>query len=127
LGELVRRSGCRILLDVNNVYVSSRNLGLVAQDALADLLVAVPGASIAEIHLAGHSEDPTYGPRLLVDSHDAPVAEAVWALYQQAIDAIGARPTLIERDGNIPAFAALLLERGRAHDLLGRRHAMEAA
>lgn len=118
LGELVRRAGCRVLLDVNNVYVSGRNLGLAPEELLAELLAVVPRDAITEIHLAGHSDDPTHGPRLLVDSHDAPVAEAVWTLYQQAIERIGARPTLIERDGNLPDFAALLQERGRAHDTL---------
>lgn len=127
LGELVRRAGCRVLLDVNNVYVSGRNLGMAPEEMLVDLLATVPGDAIVEIHLAGHSEDPTHGPRLLVDSHDAPVAEAVWKLYQQAIECIGARPTMIERDGNLPDFAALLQERGRAHAHLQRCLVVEPA
>jgi uncharacterized protein (UPF0276 family) len=75
LETLARRTGCRLLLDVNNVYVSARNLGLSA----AAYIDAFPGALVAEIHLAGHTADPTLGAALLVDSHDAPVDPAVWA------------------------------------------------
>jgi uncharacterized protein (UPF0276 family) len=78
----------------------------------------VPGALVEEIHLAGHSRDPVHGAALLVDSHDAPVDEAVWALYRRLVARIGPRPTLIERDGNLPAFAELLDERARAQSIL---------
>jgi uncharacterized protein (UPF0276 family) len=114
LEELARRTGCALLLDVNNVYVSARNLGASAE-AYID---AFPAAPIAEIHLAGHSEDPALGERLLVDSHDAPVAPEVWALYERLIARIGPRPTLIERDDKLPAFEELLAERARAQALL---------
>lgn len=114
LAELARRSGCRLLVDVNNVYVSACNL---AQDA-ARWIDAVPGALIDEIHLAGHQPDPQLGARLLIDSHDAPVAEPVWALYARLIARIGPRPTLIERDDRVPPFSELLAERNRAHGLL---------
>ena len=70
-----------------------------------------------EIHLAGHSTDPG-GAALLIDSHDAPVAEPVWTLYQRLIQRAGPRPTLIERDDHIPPFNELLLERDRAQSLL---------
>lgn len=63
-----------------------------------------------EIHLAGHSADPALGDSLLIDSHDAPIAPEVWSLYRHLIKRIGARPTLIERDGNVPAFDELLGE-----------------
>ncbi|MEW5864245.1 MAG: DUF692 domain-containing protein [Pseudomonadota bacterium] len=116
LAALARRTGCALLLDLNNVYVSARNLGLSAE-AYVD---AFPGALVAEIHLAGHSVDPCLGPRLLVDSHDAPIDPAVWALYDRLIARIGPRPTLIERDGNLPAFDALMEERARAETVLGR-------
>lgn len=106
LTELVRRTGCGLLLDVNNVYVSSRNLGI---DACA-YLDTFPGESVMEIHLAGHSVDAALGESLLIDSHDAPIAPEVWALYRRLVDRIGARPTLIERDGNVPAFDVLLSE-----------------
>ena len=114
LGALSRRSGCDLLVDVNNVYVSANNLRL---DPIA-YLDALPAEAVAEIHLAGHSEDPNLGPRLLVDSHDAPIVEPVWELYRYLIGRIGARPTLIERDGNVPEFAELMAERDRAAILL---------
>lgn len=114
LGELARRTGCALLLDINNVHVSSRNLGFDA----AAWLDRFPGDAVVEIHLAGHSTDPALGPALLIDSHDAPVADSVWALFRRAVERIGPRPTLIERDGNVPSFAALMAERQRAHTAL---------
>lgn len=122
LAELARRTGCGLLLDVNNVFVSSRNLGFDAP-AYAD---AFPARHIDEIHLAGHSPDPKHGASLLIDSHDAPVAPEVWRLYERLISRIGARPTLIERDDNVPDFDTLLEERSRAHAVL-RAPALEAA
>ena len=110
LTELTRRTDCGLLLDVNNVFVSANNLGYAA-DAYID---AFPGERVAEIHLAGHSPDAELGCALLVDSHDAPVAEAVWALYRRFCARAGARPTLIERDEKLPPFASLLAERERA-------------
>lgn len=114
LAELVRRTGCGLLLDVNNVYVSARNLGFSAQ-AYID---AFPGAPVMEIHLAGHAPDPGLGEALLVDSHDAPVAPEVWALYERLVARIGARPTLIERDDNLPEFKVLYAERQRAQAVM---------
>ncbi|MCE2948487.1 MAG: DUF692 family multinuclear iron-containing protein [bacterium] len=114
LATLATRSGCALLVDVNNVHVSANNLGFDA-GAWID---AVPAAPIAELHLAGHSTDPALGAALLVDSHDAPVAPAVWALYERLIERIGPRPTLVERDGNVPSFDTLLDERARADRLL---------
>ena len=108
------RTGCGLLLDVNNVYVSARNLGFSAE-AYID---AFPAGAVREIHLAGHTPDPLLGQALLVDSHDAPVAPAVRALYERLIARIGPRPTLIERDDQLPPFAELLAERGQAHALL---------
>ncbi|OGA20569.1 MAG: hypothetical protein A3I02_11915 [Betaproteobacteria bacterium RIFCSPLOWO2_02_FULL_67_26] len=122
LKELARRTGCGLLLDVNNVYVSARNLGHSA-DGYID---AFPGDLVMEIHLAGHTPDPNLGEALLVDSHDAPVAPEVWALYERLIRRIGARPTLIERDDNLPEFAALLSERQRADAVLRAPLAMAA-
>ena len=116
LRELVRRTGCRLLLDVNNVAVSASNLGF---DPFA-YVDALPADAIGEIHLAGHSPDPELGEALLIDSHDAPVSEAVWALYAHALSRSGAfpAPTLIERDDNIPGFAELMAERDRAAALM---------
>lgn len=112
LSTLSARTGCGLLLDVNNVFISARNLDF---DAGA-YLDRFPAAAIMEIHLAGHSEDAQAG--LLIDSHDAAVAEDVWALYARLIARIGTRPTLIERDDSIPSFDALLEERARAQDML---------
>ena len=114
LAELARRTGCGLLLDVNNVYVGARNLGYSAEDYLDHF----PGPLVTEIHLAGHSRDPKLGDSLLVDSHDAPVAPAVWALYERLIRRIGPRPTLIERDDKLPDFATLLAERQHADAVL---------
>jgi len=114
LVELCRRTGCGLLLDVNNVYVSANNLGFDA-DAYID---AFPGQYVAEVHLAGHSADPRLGDALLIDSHDAPVCAAVWHLYARLVARIGPRPTLIERDDELPAFDVLLAERNRADSLL---------
>ncbi len=114
LTELARRTGCSLLLDVNNVYVSASNMGFDANSYLA----AFPAELIGEIHLAGHTADPDLGAALLIDSHDAPVDPAVWALYEGLIERIGTRPTLIERDGNLPAFDELLIERARATSTL---------
>jgi len=116
LETLSRRTGCKLLLDVNNVHVGARNLGYDA-NAYVD---AFPAAAIAEIHLAGHAPDPVHGEALLIDSHDAPVAPAVWTLYERLIRRIGPRPTLVERDDNLPAFAELDAERERAASLLAR-------
>ena len=121
LAELSRRSGCRLLLDVNNVYVSARNLGFSA----TDWIDRFPQALVSEIHLAGHTADPTLGDALLIDSHDAPVAPEVWQLYRRFVERAGARPTLIERDGNVPAFEELIAEQERAAAEL-QRSAQEA-
>ncbi len=114
LGELARRTGCGLLLDVNNVYVSASNMGYSAEDYMD----AFPGAPVMEIHLAGHAPDPGLGRALLVDSHDAPVAPEVWALYGRLIRRIGAKPTLIERDDKLPAFDVLMAEREHAAAVL---------
>jgi uncharacterized protein (UPF0276 family) len=126
LNELVRRSGCGLLLDVNNVQVGAHNLGYDA----AAYLDAFPGDAVLEIHLAGHRLDEAQianegtgkgelmTPPLLIDSHDAPIAESVWALYERLIARIGPRPTLIERDDAIPPFTELLAEARRAASVL---------
>lgn len=113
LAELARRTGCGLLLDVNNVHVSAHNLDFDA----AKYLQAFPLHAVMEIHLAGHSRDEAESG-LLIDSHDAPVGTAVWKLYEHVIDLAGPRPTLIERDDAIPGFAQLLREAQRARQLL---------
>ena len=117
LTELCSRTGCRLLLDVNNVHISARNLGFDA----ATCLDGVPAPLIAEIHLAGHRPDEHSD--LLIDSHDAAIDAVVWALYERLIARIGPRPTLIERDAEIPPFADLLAERDAAAQ---RLHAVTA-
>jgi uncharacterized protein len=122
LAELARRSGCGLLLDVNNAFVSARNLGGSAEAYLD----AFPGGLVMEVHLAGHRADPALGPALLVDTHDAPVAPEVWKLYERVIARIGLRPTMIERDDNLPAFPELMAERARAQAVLRSRLAKAA-
>lgn len=116
LSELSRRTGCALLLDINNAHVSARNLGFCA----SDWLDRFPQALVSEIHLAGHSIDPTLGESLLIDSHDAPVAPEVWQLYRRFVERAGCRPTLIERDGKVPAFDDLMAERAQASAALVR-------
>ena len=120
LAELARRSGCGLLIDVNNVVVGAHNLDFDA----AAWLEAIPGDYVGEIHLAGHSVDAQ--GTLLIDSHDEPVSEQVWDLYGQLIERIGTRPTLIERDGNLPLFAELMSERDRAQRMLRGNMALAA-
>ncbi|RXZ45038.1 MNIO family bufferin maturase [Crenobacter cavernae] len=110
LAELVRRTGCGLLLDVNNLYVNRQNLG-VDVDAFFD---ALPADAIGEMHLAGFSERDG----LLIDTHSRPVYAPVWELYQQALERFGPRPTLIEWDLDIPPLATLTAEAARADTYL---------
>ena len=116
LYEIVRRTGCGLLIDVNNIFVSANNIGGSAE-AYVD---ALDPAAIGEIHIAGHSVDPVEGAALLIDSHDAPVAEPVWALAERLIRRGGEAPVLLERDGAVPSFAELMAERDRAARMLAR-------
>lgn len=110
--EAARRSGCGLLLDVNNVHVSAANLGFDA----AAYIDAVPGDLVGEIHLAGHSRDAG-GEALLIDDHAGMVAEPVWRLYARLIARIGPRPTLIEWDNDIPDWPTLKAEAAYADRL----------
>ncbi len=114
LGELAERSGCRLLVDINNVFVSAHNLGHSAEARLDD----IAADHVGEIHLAGHSVDESTDGTLLIDSHDYAIAHPVWKLFWYFIRRIGPRPTLIERDGNVPSFAELMAEREIAQLLL---------
>jgi uncharacterized protein (UPF0276 family) len=115
IAEVIRRSGCGLLLDVNNVYVSCINH---QRDPLA-YLDALPLQAVGEIHLAGFAEDSdSLGDRLLIDDHGAPIDQAVWALYRQALQRTGAVATLIERDNQVPAFNVLLAEARQADEIL---------
>jgi uncharacterized protein (UPF0276 family) len=111
LAEVVKRTGCGLLLDVNNAYVSGVNHGRDPWTTIE----ALPPRAIAEIHLAGFAEERVgAGERLLIDHHGASVDEAVWALYARAVDRLGPLPTLIERDNHLPPLEALLSEARRA-------------
>jgi hypothetical protein len=114
LSELVKSSGCGLLLDINNVHVSCHNVGGSAEAYLD----ALPAEAIGEIHLAGHAPDPEWGEALLIDTHGTPVSDTVWSLYARTIGRIGPRPTLIERDDAIPEFSVLMEERDRADAVL---------
>jgi hypothetical protein len=111
----VRRSGCGLLLDINNVYVSATNHGFSAMEYLSDF----PLGSVGEIHLAGHAERrDDEGEPLLIDSHDGPVADAVWKLFETVVGQCGPVPTLIEWDGNIPDWPILKAEAAAAQQIL---------
>jgi uncharacterized protein (UPF0276 family) len=106
VAEIARRSGCRLLLDVNNIEVSARNHGFAPEDYLAGL----PGDRIWQIHLAGHSDYGDY----VIDTHDHDVPTPVWSLYEAAIRRFGPISTMIERDADIPPLADLVTELGIA-------------
>lgn len=115
LAEIARRSGCGLLLDVNNVFVSCVNQVRDPLDYIARFSVHLVG----EIHLGGHEEDRDSADRpLLIDSHGAEVADPVWALYAQVITDAGPRPTLIEWDNDVPDWSVLTAEAARATALL---------
>ncbi|ROM70207.1 hypothetical protein BK654_28135 [Pseudomonas brassicacearum] len=116
IGEVIRRTGCGLLLDVNNVYVSAINHGRDPQAYLD----ALPLHATGEIHLAGFAEDTdSLGERLLIDDHGAPIDHEVWQLYRKALERTGPVATLIERDNQIPALEVLLAEARQAERLLG--------
>jgi uncharacterized protein (UPF0276 family) len=104
------RSGCAILLDLNNIYVAARNHGFEA----TRYLEAMPAAAVRELHLAGHDVVPCDGGELLIDTHGAPVCEAVWDLYRASLRRFGPLPTLIEWDTDIPSLATLTAEAAKA-------------
>ena len=113
LAALVRLTGCGLLCDVNNIYVSGRNLGFDP----AAYLAALPAEAIGEFHLAGHNVNPVGEGEILIDDHGSEVAEPVWALHRRALALIGARPTLIEWDCRIPPLTVLIAEAGKADAL----------
>jgi len=115
LASLAQASGCGILLDLNNIYVSARNHGFDAREYFA----ALPRGSVGEIHLAGHSVRELEGRELLVDTHDARVCDDVWTLYATAVARFGRVPTLIEWDTDLPALDVLVDEARRADHIAG--------
>lgn len=116
LAEVSRRSGCAILLDINNVHVNAVNHGFDPRTYVS----AMPPEAVQEIHLAGFDAS---GP-CLIDTHGTPVAHEVWSLYRQAIACLGARPTLIEWDTDIPPLAVLIAEAEKGRAILEERHAV---
>jgi uncharacterized protein (UPF0276 family) len=114
LSEIVRRTGCGLLCDVNNIYVTTQNF---AQDAIA-YLECLPVDAVEEIHLAGHAVNNADGRPIFIDDLGSPVPDAVWQLYAHALRRCGPVPTLIEWDTNIPAFAVLVDEAQKAEDVL---------
>ena len=119
LAEVAVRTGCGLLLDVNNVYLSARNCGIEPERYIRTL----PAERIEEIHVAGFEADENLGESLLIDTHAAPVNEAVWNLLDLALAHLGPRPVLLERDGKLPPFQALMEERRLAATALSRRRA----
>ncbi len=115
ISQIATRTGCGLLLDVNNVFVTCKNHNM-DPNAYID---AFPVEHVGEIHLAGHDErrDDTGAP-LLIDAHGSPVVNRVWKLYERAISRVGPVPTLIERDANVPPLADLLAEAARADRVL---------
>jgi uncharacterized protein (UPF0276 family) len=118
LAAVAAKSSCGLLLDVNNVYVSSKNLGLDARAFIAGL----PVGSVGEIHLAGHVRNGD----VLIDDHGSQVCEDVWQLYRLALARFGAVPTLIEWDTNIPALSTLVAESRRADLIMGELRGLAA-
>ncbi len=106
LNEITRESGCSLLLDINNIYVSSRNHGFNAKS----FIDGIDPNSVQQFHLAGHSDFGTH----VIDTHDHDVCSDVWELYAHALDRFGAISTMIERDDNIPEFPELLAEMNQA-------------
>ncbi|TAL53016.1 MAG: DUF692 domain-containing protein [Pandoraea sp.] len=114
VAEVVRRSGCGLLCDVNNIYVNSVNHGFDPRRYLH----ALPPERVREIHLAGFTRKDEFAVPLLIDTHSRPIDEAVWALYAEAIECFGPVPTLIEWDQDIPELEVLLAEAARAEEVL---------
>lgn len=118
VAEVARRTGCGILLDVNNVYVSASNHGFDARRYLD----AIPHAAVGEIHLAGYDHCDDF----LIDTHGRPVQPPVWQLYDAVLARFGPRPTLIEWDTDVPPLAVLLAEAARAENRLREEHVRAA-
>ena len=116
LNEVVEKADCGVLLDVNNIYVSSRNHSF---DPF-DYVNAVPAERVAQIHIAGHSKFEKY----ILDTHDHPVIDPVWALYERAIERCGPTATLLEWDANIPSFDEVHNEALKANRYLAKVEAV---
>ncbi len=122
LAELARRTGCGILLDVNNVYVSSVNLGFDPHQYID----AIPAEAVGQYHLAGHAKVDIGTEEVIIDDHGSRVSAAVWSLFDYTLAGIGPRPTLIEWDTRLPELGELLDEARLADAALGRAKSMKA-
>ena len=123
LREITRRTGCGLLLDVNNVFVSATNHRFCPRAYLA----AFPLDAVGEIHLAGHGQEDLPSGPLLIDTHGAPVADPVWTLYAEVLSRTGPVPTLIEWDTDVPDFDTLILQADKASAYLARAGQAHAA
>ena len=120
--ELAQRTGCGVLLDVNNLYVNECNRGVSA----AAFIAALPADVVGEIHVAGHSIEEYGAERVIVDTHDAPVRAEVWDLYALAIARFGRVPTLVEWDSKLPELGVLIEEARKADRMMETQHALAA-
>jgi len=123
LMEAAKRTGCGILLDVNNLYLSAQNTGMDVQAYLQSL----DANCVGEIHIAGFAVDENFPERLLIDSHGSPVALGVWQLLEEVLMLFGPKPVLLERDDNIPTFNELMAERNQAQACLDKVSAIKRA
>lgn len=119
LTEVARQSGCGILLDINNIFVTATHLGLDARHYIE----SIPADLVQEIHLAGYSEITINNRITLVDSHNRPVSSDVWALYRFAIQQLGRKPTIIEWDSELPALSTLYQEAAQAEQIMKEKYA----
>ena len=122
LSGVAAESGCGILLDLNNIYVSAQNHGFSCEEYLN----GIPVGAVQELHLAGHTHIEHDGRALLIDTHGAPVCDAVWELYASALRRFGPLPTLIEWDTDLPAFEVLQAEAHKADSLMAALHDLAA-
>ena len=123
LAALVKRTGCGVLLDINNVYVTATNTGQDPAALLKSLLDRLPREAIGEIHLAGHTtRHLDSGQRLLLDDHGSKVGDAVWALYRETVQVLGRVPTLVEWDNHLPEWQVLAAEALQADAVLIALH-----
>ena len=114
LVDAANRTGCGLLLDVNNLYLSSINCGMDTHKYID----ALPTNLVREIHVAGFTPDPEHATKLYIDSHAEPVSEDVWSLLDYALERLGPLPVLVERDDNLPPWAELFAERERAQSII---------
>lgn len=114
LREVALKSGCGIVLDINNIYVNANNLGFNPHT----YLTGIPANLVQEIHLGGFTTTTIQDKEVLIDSHNRPVVPAVWDLYREAIRQLGRKPTIIEWDANLPSLDTLCLEAYRAEKIM---------